>query len=87
MIATPADIKPLGCRYMYKLSEDGIPSARLVAQGCGQWQGLDYHETFAPTTRMEPIRLGLQVMVQKKMIVEQMDFSAAYLNSDLDRPI
>ena len=26
-------------------------------------------------------------MVQKKMIVEQMDFSAAYLNSDLDRPI
>ena len=31
--------------------------ARLVAQGYSQIEWIDYEETFAPVTRLEPIRI------------------------------
>lgn len=64
LVPLPKGKKAIGCRWHYrtKASEDGKPGrkkARLVAKGYLQRQGIDYQETYAPSTRHETIRLVL----------------------------
>ena len=40
--------------------------ARLVAQGYSQIEGVEYDETFAPTARMESIRILLTLVCHLK---------------------
>ena len=55
--------------------------ARYVAKGYSQIPGIDYHETFSPTTRMSSICVLLQQAIQNDMLVHQMDVKTAYLNA------
>ena len=87
VVPIPDDGKLIGSHWVYSRGEDGREKARVVAQGNRQVKGIDFQATYAPTTRMEPIRMAAQVMVQKDMVIEQLDFSTAYLNSDIDRPV
>jgi len=57
----------VGGRWVYsvKLGSDTTETfkARYVAKGYNQVQGIDYHETFAPTARITSVRVLLQIAV------------------------
>ncbi|GKD57233.1 retrovirus-related pol polyprotein from transposon TNT 1-94, partial [Tanacetum coccineum] len=53
-----------GSKWVFRNKKDEVGTlfgnkARLVAQGLSQEEGIDYDETFAPTARMEAIRIFL----------------------------
>ena len=49
-----------------------------------QVEGVDYHETFAPTTKMTSIRTMANVVAQHDMVVHQLDVKSAYLHAPID---
>jgi hypothetical protein len=57
--------------------------ARLVANGQRQKHGLDYSETFAPTTNMTTIRAVLSIAAHRDWEIHQIDVKSAYLNAEL----
>ncbi|KAE8216202.1 hypothetical protein CF319_g8949 [Tilletia indica] len=88
VIELPKGKSTIGCRWVYKLKldEEGNASrykARLVAQGFSQVPGRDYTDTYAPTARLDTVRLVLAICVQHDLIVHQMDVVVAYLQGHL----
>jgi hypothetical protein len=88
----PKGRKALPCKWIFKIklnSTGGIEryKARLVIKGFKQVEGLDYTETFAPVAKFSTIRLMLAVTAALDLDVEQMDFSTAFLNGDLQEEI
>lgn len=61
--------------------------ARLVAKGYLQRKGLDYHETYAPSTRQETIRLVLSHMAREAWESQQLDVMTVFLNSVLKEEV
>uniref|UniRef100_A0A1Y1MYL6 Retrovirus-related Pol polyprotein from transposon TNT 1-94 n=1 Tax=Photinus pyralis TaxID=7054 RepID=A0A1Y1MYL6_PHOPY len=61
------------CRY----------KARLCARGFTQIRGLDYEETFSPTTRYDSIRTLLSIAAERDYEMVQFDVTTAFLNGDL----
>ena len=61
--------------------------ARLVAMGYAQVQGVDYQEVFAPTLRLETLRLICSLLAIRKWKGRQVDFKTAFLNGHLDEPV
>jgi hypothetical protein len=57
--------------------------ARLVANGQRQQYGLDYIETFTPTTNMTTIRIVLTIATHWDWEIHQVDIKSAYLNATL----
>ncbi|KAJ9551910.1 hypothetical protein OSB04_015955 [Centaurea solstitialis] len=67
-------------------SERGV-TARLVAPGYKQKEGIDYDETFAPIARLEAIRLFLAFAAHMNFKVFQMDIKNAFLNGKLNEEV
>ena len=61
--------------------------ARLVARGFTQVHGIDFEETFAPTLRLESLRMLLAFAAYFGFEIEQMDVPDAYLKGDLKENI
>ncbi|KAE8238258.1 hypothetical protein A4X06_0g8909, partial [Tilletia controversa] len=61
--------------------------ARLVARGFTQVEGVDFDETFAPTSRLQNMRLLLATAVALNLDVHQIDYETAYLNAKLQNEI
>jgi len=61
--------------------------AKLVAQCYTQVEGLDFDETFAHVSRLEPIRLLLGVSCILKFKLFQMDVKSAFLNGYLNEEV
>jgi hypothetical protein len=57
--------------------------ARLVANGQRQEYGIDYQETFAPTSNMATIRTVLAMAAKHDWEIHQVDIKSAYLNATL----
>ena len=78
----------VGGRWVYavKLGPNGEEKykARFVAKGYSQIPNVDYHETFSPTARITSVRMLMQLAVQDKLVVHQMDVKTAYLNAPID---
>nr|GEZ69849.1 hypothetical protein [Tanacetum cinerariifolium] len=62
-------------------------TARLVAKGYRQEEGLDFEESFAPVARLEAIRIFLANAASKNMTVYQMDVKTAFLNGELKEEV
>ncbi|KAI1006202.1 hypothetical protein K3495_g2019 [Podosphaera aphanis] len=77
--------------FTVKLKSDGTIErykARLVARGFSQQYGIDYHETFAPTIRMDTLRLFLLALVAKfDFECHHYDIKNAFTESTLNEEI
>ena len=82
----------IGTRWVYKIKRkpDGSIDrykARLVAKGYAQQYGIDYEETFAPTSRMTTIRTVVALAAQRGWKMHQLDIKTAFLNGDLQEEV
>lgn len=92
LVPRPARRKVIKSKWVFKIKRDANNcaiklKARLVAMGYSQEKGIDYNEVFAPTTRLETLRLVLTLMASRKWKGRQVDFKAAFLNGRLDEVI
>ncbi|GJR50329.1 reverse transcriptase domain-containing protein [Tanacetum coccineum] len=82
----------IGTKWILKNKRDarGIVvrnKARLIAQGHGQEEGIDYDEVFAPVARIEAIRLFLAFASYMGFMVYQMDVKSAFLYGSIDEEV
>jgi hypothetical protein len=87
----PRQHKPLKHKWVHKLKyEKGIPTrfrSRLTVKGCGQKQGIDFHETFSPVAKITTVRLLLALGVVENFHFWQLDVYNAFPNADLEEEI
>jgi hypothetical protein len=84
--------RPIGLKWVYKLKKEASGEvhkhkARLVAKGYVQKAGVDFDEVFAPTARLDSVRLLLALASQKGWIVHHMDVKSAFLNGELKEEV
>ena len=76
--------------FTVKLKVDGTVEqfkARLVARGFSQVYGEDYTETFAPTVRMDTLRIFLAIVAAEDLECRQYDIKNAFTESELQEKI
>lgn len=61
--------------------------SRLCAKGFSQIKGIDYVETFSPTTRYDTIRILLAIATTNDFEITQFDIKTAFLNGNLEEEI
>jgi hypothetical protein len=88
----PHDVNPIGCKWVYRLKykpngKIDKYTTRLVAKGFSQWEGIDYEETFAPTTKWNTIIMVINLAANNGWKLHQMDVKSVFLNGDLKEDI
>eukprot|EP01018_Ginkgo_biloba_P038757 Gb_28556 [translate_table: standard] len=88
LVDLPQGKHAINCKWVYKtkFKVDGTidkHKARLVTKGFAQIEGIDYEETFAPTT----IRILPSIAAQFGWEIHQMDMKTAFLNDDLEEEV
>jgi hypothetical protein len=88
LVQLPAGRKAIGSKWVFKIKRNADGSvecfkARLVAQGFSQRPGVDFTETFAPTTKWAALRTVFALAAIEDMEMESIDISNAYLNGVL----
>nr|GEW94877.1 hypothetical protein [Tanacetum cinerariifolium] len=84
LVDLPKGKRAIGSKWVFRNKKDerGIVvrnKARLVAQGHTQEEGIDYEEVFAPSVRIEAIRLFLDYASFMGFMVYKMDVKSAFL--------
>ncbi|MCO5567790.1 hypothetical protein L7F22_021486 [Adiantum nelumboides] len=84
--------KPIGTKWVFKVKrkQNGIVDrykARLVVKGYAQQKGIDYDETFAPTSCASTIRSLVAIAAHHNWKVHQSDIKTAFLNGDLQEEV
>ena len=79
----PAGARPIRSKWTFKIKHrNGIAvrhKARLVVRGDMQKEGVDYFETFSPTTRWPSVRSFLALANQNNLPMRHLDVTAAFL--------
>ena len=74
---------PLAQKWVYAIKSDkegnDLYKARFVAKDYSQVKGINCHETFSPTVRMNSVRMITQIATQNNLDVHQMDFKISIL--------
>jgi hypothetical protein len=88
----PAGANVMASKWVYDVRKDGAghwlrDKARLVGKGFTQVYGIDYEETWAAVARLESIRMTAAIAAKKNLHLWQIDFEAAYLNSETKEEI
>ena len=58
-----------------------------MIKGYKQNEGFDYFDTYSSMTRINSIRMVLEIFALRNLEVYQMDVKAAFVNGDLDKEI
>ena len=61
--------------------------ARLTAKGCGQKEGVDYSETYAPTLKYVTLRVMLALGCVLHLLLKQLDVTTAYLQAPMHEKV
>ena len=82
----------IGTKWIFhnKIDEEGnviYNKAHLGAQGYSQMEGVDYDATFALVTRMESIRILLDLACHLRFKLYQMDVKTTFLNGLLEEDV
>jgi len=88
----PSGRKPLGCRPVFKLKRDQNNNpirykVRLVGKGYSQIKGVDFHDTYAPVTRTESLRILLDIAAAEDWEIHQIDIKTAFLYGELEEEV
>jgi hypothetical protein len=88
IVDLPHDRVALPHTMVYKMKTNHLGvvvkyKARLCVRGDIAQEGIDYHETFAPVSRLESIRLFLALTVLWGLQPDQSDVDNAYVNAPL----
>jgi hypothetical protein len=85
----PYGIKPIGCKWVYKIKRnpDGTTrnKVRLVIKGYEQVEGIDFNETYAPVSKLTTLRYLLDQAAQNDWTISHMDMVTAFLNPEIDK--
>lgn len=92
LVPRPKGAKVISCRWhlkkKYKNNGDLDKfKARLVARGFTQQEGLDFNQTFAPSSRQESLKAFLSIVSHEDWELMQLDVVAAFLYGLLDETI
>lgn len=92
LVPRPRNQKIISCRWHLKKKYNLDGSINkfkviLVARGFTQREGIDYNETFAPSSRQESLKAFLAVNGHRDWDVIQLDVVGAFLYGDLDEII
>ena len=87
LVPLPQGSRAIGCKWVFKVKDDGRYKARLVAKGFSQRKGLEYDEIFAPVVRQTSIRILLAIVAAYDLELEQLDVKTAFLHGDLEETI
>ncbi|CAM8922617.1 unnamed protein product [Rhodiola kirilowii] len=89
LVPRPADVKPLACKWIYRIKEGNSPNdpprfkARLVAKGFHQRDNIDFNDIFALVVKYKTLRLLIAMTAIFDWHIEQMDVKTAFLHGDL----
>lgn len=86
-VERPKDRRVIGLKWIYGFKYDAEGEvarrkARLVAQGFNQIPGVDFDQTYVSVTHLESMQMCLAIITHLGLSLWQIDFMAAYLNSD-----
>ncbi|PPQ94056.1 hypothetical protein CVT25_007497 [Psilocybe cyanescens] len=86
-VPQPYNMQVISLKWVYglKYNSDGeviMVKAQLVAQGFSQIPGVDFGQTYASVARLESMRMCLAIIAHLGLELWQIDFVAAYLNSN-----
>lgn len=92
LVERKRDQNVLPGKWVYKIKTDSngaIDSykARYVAKGYKQIEGIDFMETFAPTSKPETFRILLSIAAKENFLLKQMDVKSAYLHPKVEESI
>jgi hypothetical protein len=88
LVELPRGRKAIGSKWVFKIkcaADDSVDcyKARLAAKGFSQRPGIDFDETFAPTTKWAALRAIFAIAALEDLELESIDISNAYLNGEL----
>jgi hypothetical protein len=91
-VVTPDRANIVSCKWVYTIKTDNDNNierfkARLVARGFSQVYGEDYNQTFAPTVRMDTLRIFLATVAAEDLQCSQFDIKNAFTESHLKETI
>ncbi|GJY81483.1 retrovirus-related pol polyprotein from transposon TNT 1-94 [Tanacetum coccineum] len=92
LVSCPDKVLLIKLKWIYKVKTDEFGrvlknTARLVAQGFRQEDGINFEESFASVARIEAIRIFVANAAFKNMIIFQMDVKTAFLNGELKEEV
>ena len=90
LVPFPENVKAIGSKWHFANKYDSDSNvtkhkARIAAKGYCQQQGIDNKDTYSPTTRLNNIRIILQIVAKLGNIPKQMDIKTPYLNTPIEK--
>ncbi|GJZ32877.1 integrase, catalytic region, zinc finger, CCHC-type containing protein [Tanacetum coccineum] len=92
LVPCPDKVMFIKLKWIFKVKKDKFGGAlknkaRLVAQGFGKEEGINFEESFTPVARIEAICIFLANAANKNMTIFQMDVKMAFLNGELKEEV